>query len=421
MKRLLVAAALAPLVFAAQARAGEITGADKNTHSTSAEGDIKIDSGGSVTPPTSSTTGTIAVLLNSNNSVTNDGAITVTETTTGISTNQGINTGPFANGSDRFGIQVAGSGPFTGDITTGSSSSITVIGENSAGIDVETGLIGSINDGGTITITGGNANTTDISYGLLIGPGAFVTGDVAIGGAISAQGQNVTGAAIDGNVGGSIVVSSAITATGFRNATPPVQPSALAALKPDQTLIGGPALSIGASVAGGVDIAAPTAASGNIAATTGGSLTVFGPAPALLIGGASPITIGPGNNTFAVTIGGTVTAGGDYPNVSATGIQIGGVNPLAIASGGVDPGGNFSTVTLIGGLDVTGTVTVSATQTIAGGGGAATGIIIGAGATCAYARHHRDGFGHRRQHADAIGRPRPGRCDRHPDPAGRRA
>ena len=341
MKRLLVAAALAPLVLAAQARAGEITGADKNTHSTSAEGDIKIDSGGSVTPPTSSTTGTIAVLLNSNNSVTNDGAITVTETTTGISTNQGINTGPFANGSDRFGIQVAGSGPFTGDITTGASSSITVIGENSAGIDVETGLIGSINDGGTITITGGNANTTDISYGLLIGPGAFVTGDVAIGGAISAQGQNVTGAAIDGNVGGSIVVSSAITATGFRNATPPVQPSALAALKPDQTLIGGPALSIGASVVGGVDIDAPTAASGNVAATTGGSLTVFGSAPALLIGGASPITIGPGNNTFAVTIGGAVTAGGDYPNVSATGIQIGGVNPLAIASGGVDPAATF--------------------------------------------------------------------------------
>jgi hypothetical protein len=383
MKRLLVAAALAPLVFAASARAGEITGADKGTHSTSAEGDITVDSGASITPPTSATSGTVAVLLNSNNNVTNNGAITVSETTTGITTNQGINTGPFANGSDRFGIQVAGSGPFTGDITTGGSSAITVIGENSAGIDVETGLDGSIIDNGSITITGGNANTTDVSYGLLVGPNAFVTGDIAIGGAISAQGQNVTGAAIDGNVGGSVVVSSNISATGFRDATPPVRPSALAALKPDQTLIGGPALEIGASVDGVVDIEASTPASGNVAATSGGSLTVFGSAPALLIGGASPITIGSGNATFSVTVGGTVTGSGDYPNVSATGIQIGGINPLSVASGGVDPGGNFSSVTITGGLHVTGTVTATATQTVAGGGGAATGIIIGAGATVA--------------------------------------
>ena len=289
MKRLLVAAALAPLVFAASARAGTITGADKNTHSTSAEGDITINAGASVTPPTSTTSGTVAVLLNSNNSVTNNGAITVTETTTGDTTNEGVTTGPFANGSDRFGIEVAGSGPFTGDITTAPASSISVIGENSAGIAVETGLNGSISDGGSITVTGGNANTTDVSYGLLIAPGASVTGDVTIGGPITATGQNATGAAIDGNVGGALVVDAGITTSGFRQNTAPVVPSTLAALKPDQLLIGGPALSIGASVVGGVDLVGPTAASGNVAATTGGSLTVFGSAPAMLIGGASPI------------------------------------------------------------------------------------------------------------------------------------
>ena len=109
-------------------------------------------------------------------------------------------------------------------------------------------------------------------------------------------------------------------------------------------------------------------------------MTVFGSAPALLIGGASPITIGPGNNSFAVTIGGTVTGNGDYGNVTGTGIQIGGVNPLAVSSGGVAPGGNFSTVVLSGGLDITGTVTASSTATTGGGGGA-TAIEIGAGAT----------------------------------------
>jgi hypothetical protein len=380
MKRLLVAAALAPLVFAAQARAGTITGADKNTHSTSAEGDITVNAGASVTPPTSATAGTVAILLNSNNNVTVDGAVTVTEKTTGDTTNQGVTSGPFANGSDRFGIEVSGAGPFTGDITTAAGASITVIGENSAGIAVDTGLNGFILDDGTITITGGNANTTDVSYGLLIAPGAFVTGNVSIGGAIVATGQNATGAAISGNVGGSLDISSSITATGFRSTTPSVVPSVLAALKPDQLLIGGPALSIGASVADGVIVEGATAASGNIAATTGGSLTSLGSAPALLIGGASPITIGNSSNGFAVTIGGSVDGNGDYPNVTATGIQIGGVNPLAVSSGGVAPGGNFSTVDLIGGLDITGTVTASSTATTGGDGGA-IGIEVGAGAT----------------------------------------
>src|SRR5579864_6979978 len=190
MKRLLVAAALAPLIFAAQARAGTITGADTNTHSTAAEGDITVSSGATVKPATSASSGTTAILLNSNNSVTVDGAISATETTTGDTTNQGITTGPFANGSDRFGIQVAGAGPFTGTITVGTSGSITVIGENSAGIDVETGLNGSVIDNGAISVTGGNANTTDVSYGIFVASGATVTGNLSVGGTLVATGQN---------------------------------------------------------------------------------------------------------------------------------------------------------------------------------------------------------------------------------------
>src|SRR5579864_8514476 len=260
MKRLLVAAALAPLIFAAQARAGTITGADTNTHSTAAEGDITVSSGATVKPATSASAGTVAILLNSDNNVTVNGAISVTETTTGDTTNQGITTGPFANGSDRFGIEVAGAGPFTGTITIGASGSIAVICENSADIAVETGLNGSIIDDGAITITGGNANTTDVSYGILIAPGASVTGSLVIGGTIVAVGQNATGVAVDGNIGGSVEVNSTVTATGFRSTTPPVVPSVLAKLKPDQLLIGGPAMSIGSSVAGGVTVDAPLAA-----------------------------------------------------------------------------------------------------------------------------------------------------------------
>jgi hypothetical protein len=381
MKRLLVAAALAPLVFAATARAGEITGADKTTHSTSAEGDIKVDSGASVTPPTSTSSGTVAITVNSNNSVTVDGTISVTETTTGGGTNEGIADGPFANGSDRFGILVTGAGTLTADITTAAGATITVIGENSAGIAVDTSLDGSIIDNGTISATGGNANTTDVTYGLFIASGATVTGNVRIGGSISAAGANATGAALNGNIGGSLDIASNIQTIGFRQAQAPAAPSVLAGLRPDQLLIGGPAVSIGGSIAGGVNVEAPTAAAGNVAATSGGSLLSIGSSPALLIGGAQPITIGPGNNTFAVTIGGRVSGQGDYPNVNGIAIQIGGFNPLAVSSGGVAAGGNFSSVTLTGGLDITGSVDATATATTGGGVGRATAIEIGAGAS----------------------------------------
>src|SRR5579872_43808 len=296
MKRLLVAAALAPLSFAA-AHAGTITGADTATHQTSSEGDITVSSGASVTPPTSPSSGTVAITINSNNSVDNEGAISVTETTTGDSTNEGVTDGPFANGSDRFGIQVLGSGPFTGDITNGGSATITVVGENSAGIAIDTSLNGFVLDNGTITVRGGNAgpggNMTgagDVSYGIFSAAGATITGNVTVGGAITATGANATGVALNGAVGGSVTVSGSITANGFRSTTAPSLPSQIAALRPDQLLLGGPALSIGGNVAGGVVIAAPTAAVGNVSATAGGTLVVTGSAPVILIGGSQPIT-----------------------------------------------------------------------------------------------------------------------------------
>jgi hypothetical protein len=383
MKRLLLAAALAPLSFAAAAHAQTtISTATTAPLATSSSGAITITSAGSVAPATSLTAGTVAVTINSNNSVDNEGAITVTESTTGVTTNQGINTGPFANGGNRFGILVAPGGPFTADITTGSAATITIVGENSAGIAVESGLNGSINDGGGITVTGGNANTTDVTYGILSTTGAPITGSVSVTGAISATGANATGMALNGGVGGNVTIDSGITVTGYRSTTAPTTAAGQALLLPDQLLQGGPAVSIGGNIAGGLTLAAPVVASGNISANAGGTLTEIGSSPALLVGGAAPITIGAAANGYGVTIGGTISAAGTYRGFNGEGIQIGGVNGLPVQSGGTAAGGNFSTVTLTGGLDISGTVTVTAVagETVAGTG-ASTGLEIGAGAT----------------------------------------
>jgi hypothetical protein len=382
MKRLLLAAALAPLSFAAAAHAQTtISTATTTPLATSTGGDITITSAGSVIPATSATAGTVAVTLNSNNSVDNEGVITVTETTTGDTTNQGITAGPFANGSGRFGILVAPGGPFTGNITNGSTATITIIGENSAGIAVESGLNGSINDAGAITVTGGNANTTDVTYGIVSATGAPISGSVSISGAITATGANATGVALNGGVGGGVNIDSAITVTGYRSATAPATEAGQALLSADQLLQGGPDLSIGGSVVGGVTVQAATAASGNVTANTGGTLTETGSAPALLVGGAAPITIGAAANGYSVTIGGAINAAGTYFGFNGQGIQIGGVNGLPVTSGGTAAGGNFSTVTLTGGLDISGSVEATAIANSTGGNGAATGLEIGAGAT----------------------------------------
>ena len=222
MKRLLLAAALAPLSFAAAAHAQTtISTATTAPLATSTGGDITITSAGSVVPATSATAGTVAVTLNSNNSVDNEGVITVTETTTGDGTNQGITNGPFANGSGRFGILVAPGGPFSGNITNGSGATISIIGENSAGIAVDSGLNGSLKDAGAIRVTGGNANTTDVTYGIVSATGAPISGSVSISGAITATGANATGVALNGGVGGGVNIDSGITVTGYRSTTAP--------------------------------------------------------------------------------------------------------------------------------------------------------------------------------------------------------
>jgi hypothetical protein len=326
--------------------------------------DVKIDTGGGITL---TTTGPL-ITLNSNNkvtiggnglttvgvdgstgvliqggttgSVTNNAVISFTEDYTptdddkdaaGAAKPDGDLDGPFAKGQNRYGIRLVGPGVFTGDIIQGSSGSITIEGNNSAGISLETGLVGNLTTGGSISVLGDNA------YGVHVaGP---VTGKVSINGGTTVTGLNATGVAIDGDVSGAFVVQGGVTSTGYRYTTRPGTKELRAILDADDLLQGGPAVRVTANIGGGILLDAPpldtdtanTDEDGDgVADASEGTaaLVTYGAAPALLIGSDTHSVaigaVGTGDNAYGLITKGGVTANGVYDGVTATAIQIGG-------------------------------------------------------------------------------------------------
>lgn len=397
MKRLWVAAALAPLSFAASAYAQQNVSTQTSTPLfTATGGDITIAAGGSIQLKSANQT---AATLNSNNSVANAGSITARDLNnvngiqalggfTGNITNSGtiqldesatqhtngtngIADGVFVNGAfasnfalgtNRIGILVSGASQLTGAVTN--SGPITVVGETSAGISIVPGISGALADSGAINVTGDN------SFGIhAVGQ---IGGDVTVTAAISATGQNTVGLALDGGSKGKVEIGSSIAVTGFHSQTPPITTNQINALEASQLEPGGPAVTIGGSVATGISIDAPTAAvaaSGStaaVAATPGGSISASG-STALVIGGPNPITIGALASGPSLFVGGPVASAGIYQNFNATAIQIGSSSGAATA--------------LPGGIDITSTVsaTTVATNLAAkdGAGNSISGTAIG--------------------------------------------
>ena len=363
--------------------------------------DVKIDAAGSI----KLTAAGALVTLNSNNKVTNAGtlatvgvdnstgililggntgsvtnslAISLTEDYTptdddknsaGAAAPDGDLDGPFAKGANRYGIRLTGPGVFTGNITQDAAGSIAIEGNNSAGISLETGLVGNLTAAGSISVTGDNA------YGVHVAAGAPVTGKVTINGGTNVLGLNATGVAIDANVSGAFVVQGAVTSTGYRYTTRPATKELRALLDADDLLQGGSAVRVTANVGGGILLDAPpidtdTAnldedGDGTPDASEGtASLTTYGAAPALLIGSdTQAVTIGAvgtGDNAYGLITKGSVSANGLYDGVTATAIQIG--------------GNAGQTTTIAGGLRIDNAVTATAYEANA------TGVQIKAGA-----------------------------------------
>jgi hypothetical protein len=333
-----------------------------STANSGAPSDVSIT--GSITP----TSGT-AVTIDSSNSVTNSGTITITDAdnSAGIVANPGL-TGSITNSgtitiSESYtqtdtngdgvldGIQTLGA--LTGDITN--SGTIVVHGNESAGIALGGTLTGSLSQSGTITVVGDNS----------VGVSAQgVTGSVNIAGTISATGANASAVLLNGDIGGALTIQATATATSYTDTTLPASTASLGA---DNLLQGGPAVQVAGNVAGGILVTAATSttdSSGNAVTTTAADILSFGSSPALLIGSATrDITIGPiasDSSGHGLVVAGAVTAEGVYSGFTTQALVIGGLG---------------GTVNIAGGASITGFV--EATSNAA----SSTGFEIGSGAT----------------------------------------
>ena len=270
--RLLLGAA-APLVFSlpavAQVSVSTATTAplQTSTANAGAASDITITNTGTIAPTTANTT---AVTVNSNNDVVNNGtisfnnlndtvgvrlapgltgsysgsgAINLLEDYTRADTDSDTDTtepdGPLAQGSNRIGILLSPGGAFTGDIRIDATNnvanpvggSISVEGNNSAGVSLQSDLIGSYIQNGQVSVVGTNAVGVDlrgdVSGNVQIGSEQVTTGTAGVArvdgtgnplpvtGGVSVRGENAVAVRVLGNVGGEFMIDGAISSTGF--------------------------------------------------------------------------------------------------------------------------------------------------------------------------------------------------------------
>jgi hypothetical protein len=445
-RKLLVAATSAlPLILAAAAAQAQLSITSSTstpiataTASNGAPANIDIASGGSVSLTASGT----AVTLNSNNSITlegainstgvngvtgllinggytgsfvNTGTINLTESTIApTDTNTGVLEGPFAQGNDRTGILVSGSSPFNGSITQ--TGSISVTGQTSYGIDIQTPITGALlmqtvspttfTSSTTVTVANGSVTMTgENSTGLYVAPTGGVGGNVIVTG-VTATGTGSKAVEIDGAVGGGITVAGAVTATGYRTTARSSVPQIEMDYTAAELTQGGAAFTVGGSVAGGLIVSAPPPILSSTnpdldgngvpdAQQSSGELISYGSAPALQLGIATQSgtmgLVGPGNgevtalgtpdggNMYGLVLEGTVIGNSLFdpvtsPNLTsilpATAIQIG-------------TGNTNYTYTIQGGIYNTGIITAEAYQASATAihfvAGGSTPLIVNSG------------------------------------------
>ncbi|MFC5374684.1 autotransporter domain-containing protein [Brevundimonas faecalis] len=419
------------------ATGGSITVASGTAVTVDSSHSIDLDAGSSITMDKSAS-GSTGILVNGGNTanVTVGGTISVTDSITEYTDTDkdGDLDGPFAEGTDRYGVRIRGASPLTGNVLVESTGAIKVEGNNSAGLSVEAPLVGNLTNLGTISALGDNA------YGIHVtGP---VTGNVAVLGTVAAQGKDAVGVALDGNVNGAVKIQGAITSTGFRYTTPPpTRPTTgarddalyLDELDADDLLQGGPAVRIGGDVTGGVLFdTGPTYGPKGIDGDDDGdgvkngdedddgdgiknrddpdrdgdglpdasegtaTIRAYGSAPAVLVGSADKAVtvgvVGTGSNAYGLINRGSIEAAGIYANNNAVAMQIGGTGQSVTVNGGVHNAGSIgssanksnSTAVLIGaGATTPGFVNSGSIQATAVSDGTheASGVNIAAGAS----------------------------------------
>ncbi len=288
----------------------EVTDAQTNNILTSTSGDLTVSSTGSVT-----VTNGAAVTVDSDNSVTNDGTISTVDAndtvgilvsgaqTATITNNAAISLtetqptdalapgGDIATGSGRIGILISGGSSLTGNVESSATSTITVQGQNSAGIRLANAatLTGNLIQAGGISVFGERSTAIDIIGNVI--------GNLAISGPIQAIGEDSRAINVQGDVSGTVSISSTVQSSGIVASTrtailarPNLAARQLLATE-GSVRQAGSAITINGNVGGGIHLAENRNDAGALLAT--GSVTMIGSAPAIVIdGNGTPIAIG---------------------------------------------------------------------------------------------------------------------------------
>ncbi|HUO22538.1 MAG TPA: autotransporter outer membrane beta-barrel domain-containing protein [Caulobacteraceae bacterium] len=418
--RLMTATALAPLCLMglrglAWAQTDTISSSTSTAVQTATAvsggpGNIDVAAGGAVSPSggtavtlnsanTVSVEGTVSV-ANANNAIavlaTNGGTgainlagtISLTESYTPTVNSDGYTNAPFAQGTARYGLQTNGS--YTGTVSV--NGAVTVQGNQSYGVAILNGLQAAGNNlyiGQETVATGSVTVTGDNSYGVFtqgsIAGLVQIASSVSVTGVGGGSGTSTGGNAVQitGPVTGSLSVYSALTSSGYSSDTRPGTQAQLNLVQatPAQVQQGGSALVVAGSVGGGIFLAAqPSGTTSSSTADADGdgvadgsegtsALATYGRSPALVIGGAAPITIGEYgscnaanygllDHCFGLIVDGSITASGVYDGVASTAVDIGAGSSYQAAAQGANAGG--AGVSILGGMRIGPSATISA-------------------------------------------------------------
>lgn len=351
--------------------------------------DVTITSTGSVTLDTAGP----AVTLNSNNDLTNEGTISITDVdnATGVLLEGGADRNfthsgsitilenftedntdddvfadtPFASGTGRTGILISGASPFEGNVTIDDTATILVEGNESFGIDLSNtplgaGLDGDLSLGGRMNIIGDN------SAGVRVG--SAITGNLTNNGFVEIQGVNSGAFDIGADIGGGFSNTGTVTNNAFRFPTRATfNPDAVA----DRTDLGAEdlgqaasAITVNANISRGINLTQRTTTTTD---ADGNEVTSFvsisninhaSSTPAILIDGdGTPIMIGAvseitdptadgfdADTLFAFINLGTLTSTGLYDDFDASALMI----ADATLDGGIRNAGTMQVDTFVG-------------------------------------------------------------------------